>query len=75
MKSVDLMSLCTFVKSVLLCSSVRNITHPLDEIRPMRLVGEFYLSRWIIFSLTEYTVFTEFLAYYFEFTRRLYISF
>ena len=31
--------------SVLLCSSVRNRTHPLDEIRPMRLAGEFFLSQ------------------------------
>ena len=38
MKSVDLMSLCIFVKSVLLCSSVRKRTF-------MRLVGEFFLSQ------------------------------
>ena len=45
MKSVDLMSLWAFVCSVHLCSSVRNRTHPLDEIRPMRLAGEFFLSQ------------------------------
>ena len=45
MKSVDLMSLWNAVCSVLLCSSVRNRTHPLDEIRPMRLAGEFFLSQ------------------------------
>ena len=36
------MGLCV---SVLLCNSVRNRTHPLDEIRPMRLAGEFFLSQ------------------------------
>ena len=45
MKSVDLMSLWNAVRSVFLCSSVRNRTHPLDEIRPMRLAGEFFLSQ------------------------------
>ena len=45
MKSVDLMSLWNAVCSVLLCFSVRNITHPLDEIRPMRLAAEFFLSQ------------------------------
>ena len=35
----------TLVCSVHLCSSVRNRTHPLDEIRPMRLAGEFFLSQ------------------------------
>ena len=34
-----------FVCSVHLCKSVRKSTHPLDEIRPMRLAGEFYLSQ------------------------------
>ena len=33
------------VCSVLLCNSVRKRTHPLDEIRPMRLAGEFFLSQ------------------------------
>ena len=33
------------VYSVLLCKSVRNITHPLDEIKPMRLAAEFFLSQ------------------------------
>ena len=45
MKSVDLMSLWNAVCSVHLCFSVRNRTHPLDEIRPMRLAGEFFLSQ------------------------------
>ena len=40
------LSLWTFVCSVHLCSSVRNRTHPLDEIRPMRLAGEVFLSTW-----------------------------
>ena len=35
----------TFVRSVHLCSSVRDRKHPLDEIRPMRLAGEFFLSQ------------------------------
>ena len=38
--------LLTPVCSVHLCSSVRNRTHPLDEIRPMRLAGEVFLSTW-----------------------------
>ena len=59
MKSVDLMSLWNAVCSVHLCKSVRNITHPLDEIRPMRLAGEFLLSRRIFLSLTELTDLTE----------------
>ena len=45
MKSVDLMSLWNAVCSVHLCKSVRNRTHPLYEIRPMRLAGEFFLSQ------------------------------
>ena len=45
--------------SVHLCSSVRNSTHPFDEIRPMRLAGEFLLSRRIFLSLTELTDLTE----------------
>ena len=45
--------------SVLLCKSVRNSTHPLDEIRPMRLAGEFLLSRRIFLSLTEPTDLTD----------------
>ena len=45
MISVDLMSLWNAVCSVLLCSSVRKRTHPLDEIRPMRLAAEFFLSQ------------------------------
>ena len=59
MKSVDLMSLCTFVCSVHLCYSVRNRTHPLDKIRLMQVAGEFFLSRRVFFSLTERTEFTE----------------
>ena len=47
------------VCSVLLCKSVRKRTHPLDEIRPMRLAGEFLLSRRIFLSLTEHTDLTE----------------
>ena len=45
MISVDLMSLWNAVCSVHLCASVRNRTHPLDEIRPMRLAGEFFSHR------------------------------
>ena len=33
------------VCSVHLCYSVRNRTHPLYEIMPMRLAGEFFLSQ------------------------------
>ena len=53
------LSLWAFVCSVLLCKSVRNSTHPFDEIRPMRLAGEFLLSRRIFLSLTELTDLTE----------------
>ena len=59
MISVDLMSLWTFVCSVLLCSSVRNRKHPLDEKMSMRFAGEFFLSRRIFLSLTEHTDLTE----------------
>ena len=59
MKSVDLMSLWNAVCSVLLCSSVRNKTHPLDKIRLMQVAGEFFLSTCGVFSLTERTEFTE----------------
>ena len=45
MKSVDLMSLWNAVCSVRLCFSVRKRMHPLDEIRPMRLAGEFFSHR------------------------------
>ena len=34
-----------FVCSVLLCFSVRNRTHPLDEMTHKQLAGEFYLSQ------------------------------
>ena len=47
------------MSSVLLCFSVRNRTHTLDEKMPMRLAGEFFLSRRIFLSLTELTDFTE----------------
>ena len=50
--------------SVLLCKSVRKSTHPLDEIRPMRLAGE-------VFSLTERTEFTEPFGARFEHTEGL----
>ena len=63
MISVDLMSLWNTVCSVLLCKSVRKSTHPLDEIRSMRLAGEFLLSRRIFLSLTELTDLTELLAH------------
>ena len=53
------MSLWNTVCSVLLCKSVRKRTHPLDEIRSMRLAGEFLLSRRIFLSLTELTDLTE----------------
>ena len=33
------------VYSVLLCKSVRNRTHPLYEIMPMRFAGYFFLSQ------------------------------
>ena len=59
MKSVDLMSLWNAVCSVHLCFSVRESTHPLDEIRTMKVAGEFFLSRRVFFSLTERTEFTE----------------
>ena len=52
MKSVDLMSLWKAVCSVHLCFSVRNRTHPLDEIRPMRLAGEFFSHRTHRFNRT-----------------------
>ncbi|PTL30198.1 hypothetical protein AXF23_03225 [Prevotella sp. oral taxon 313] len=34
-----------FVCSVHLCKSVRNRTHPLDEMTHKQLAGEFYLSQ------------------------------
>ena len=39
------MSLWNAVCFVLLCSSVRNRTHPLDEMIYMQIFGEFYLSQ------------------------------
>ncbi len=71
MISVDLMSLWNTVCSVLLCKSVRKSTHPLDEIRSMRLAGEFLLSRRIFLSLTELTDLTELFAHSFELTEGL----
>ena len=59
MKSVDLMSLWNAVYSVHLCFSVRNRTLPLDKIRLMQVAGEFFLSRWEGFFLTELTDLTE----------------
>ena len=65
------LSLWAFVCSVLLCSSVRNITHPLDEIRPMRLAGGLFLLRRIFLSLTELTDLTEHFNQRSELTERL----
>ena len=44
--------------------------HPLDEIRPMRLAGEFLLSRRIFLSLTELTDLTELFGTQFRAHRR-----
>ena len=71
MKSVDLMSLWNAVCFVLLCSSVRNRTHPLYDTTHKQHVGEFYLSRWGVFSLTERTEFTEHFGAHFEPTEGL----
>ena len=71
MKSVDLMSLWTFVCSIHLCSSVRNRTHPRYEKMSMRFAGEFFLSRRIFLFLTELTDLTESFAHCFELTERL----
>ena len=71
MKSVDLMSLWNAVCSVLLCSSVRNRKHPLYDTSHKQHVGEFYLSRWGILSLTERTEFTEPFGAHFELTEGL----
>ena len=57
------MSLCIFVKSVLLCSSVRNRTS-------FRVAGEFFLSRRIFLSLTERTEFTDVFGAQFRAHRR-----
>ena len=59
MISVDLMSLWNAVCSVLLCTSVRNRTHPLDEIITTKVAGEFLLSQRVFLSLTELTDLTE----------------
>ena len=65
------MSLWTFVCSVHLCYSVRNRKHPLYDTTHKQHVGEFYLSRWRVFSLTERTELTEHFGAYFEPTERL----
>ena len=59
MKSVDLMSLWTFVCSVYLCNSVRKRTHPLDKIRLMQVTVEFFFARRVFLSLTDLTDLTE----------------
>ena len=59
MKSVDLMSLCTFVCSVHLCFSVRNRTLPLYDTTQKQHAGVFFLSRRVFFSLTELTDLTD----------------
>ena len=71
MLSVDLMSLWAFVYSVHLCKSVRNRTHPLDEIITTKVAGEFLLSQRTFFSLTELTEFTELFGAHFEPTEGL----
>ena len=53
------MSLWNLVCSVHLCYSVRNRTHPLYEIMPMRFAGESFLSQRTFLSLTELTDLTE----------------
>ena len=53
MKSVDLMSLWNAVCSVLLCKSVRNRTHPLDEITHKQLAAEFFSHRTHRFNRTH----------------------
>ena len=47
------------VCSVLLCKSVRNRTPPRYEMSHKQIAGEFFLSRWGVFSLTELTELTE----------------
>ena len=64
------MSLWNAVYSVHLCFSVRGSTHPLDEIRTMKVAGEFFLSRRVFFSLTERTEVTEVLSARFRAHRR-----
>ena len=58
------LSLWAFVCSVLLCFSVRNRTHPLDEMIYMQIFGEFYLSQSTQSSLSIF-------AHSFEPTERL----
>ena len=65
------LSLWAFVCSVLLCSSVRNRTHPRYEITHKQHAGEFFLSCWWGFSLTEHTDLTEHIFARSELTERL----
>ena len=71
MLSVDLMSLWNAVCSVHLCTSVRNRTHPLDEIITTKVAGEFLLSQRVFLSLTELTDLTESFCARFEPTEGL----
>ena len=64
------MSLWNAVCSVLLCTSVRNRTHPLDEIITTKVAGEFLLSQRVFLSLTELTDLTEPLCAQFRAHRR-----
>ena len=64
------MSLWKFVCSVLLCKSVRNGTHPLDEIITTKVAGEFLLSQRVFLSLTELTDLTEYFCALFRTHRR-----
>ena len=65
------MSLWAFVCSVLLCYSVRNRMHPRYEMSHKQIAGEFFLSRWGGFSLTELTELTEPFCAHFEPTEGL----
>ena len=47
------------VCSVLLCKSVRNRTHPLDEMTHKQHAGEVFPSQRVFLSLTELTDLTE----------------
>ena len=64
------MSLWNAVCSVILCYSVRNRTHPLDEIMPMRFAGESFLSQRTFLSLTDLTDLTELFCALFRTHRR-----
>ena len=65
------MSLWNAVCSVLLCYSVRNRMLPLYDTTHKQHVGEFFLTRWEGFSLTELTDLTEHFCARFELTERL----